>query len=81
MKKYAIYILICLIGFFIARSIYDNEEKPDLNEDIQIVLQSIEQVSKLVVSEGTFTEIYNYKESKKYFYDNCNGKRQGSGDV
>ncbi|WP_186434433.1 DUF4230 domain-containing protein [Lutibacter sp. Hel_I_33_5] len=26
-------------------------------------------MSKLVVSEGTFSEIYNYSDAKKYFYD------------
>ncbi|MDN3620612.1 DUF4230 domain-containing protein [Polaribacter undariae] len=26
-------------------------------------------MSKLVVSKGTFSEVYNYSDSKKYFYD------------
>ncbi|WP_208890436.1 DUF4230 domain-containing protein [Polaribacter sejongensis] len=26
-------------------------------------------MSKLVVSKGTFSEVYNYTDSKKYFYD------------
>lgn len=69
MKKYAIYILVCLLGFFIAKEIYKNENKHKINEDIQIVLQSVKNISKLVVSEGIFSEMYSYKDAKKYFYD------------
>ncbi len=69
MKKYTIYFLICLIGFFVGKTIYKHEEKQDLTEDIQIITQSIANVSKLVVTEGYFTEMYNYKDAKKYFYD------------
>ncbi len=69
MKKYGKYILVCLIGFFIAKWMYRNEKKTQINEDIQIVTQSIKNVQKLVVSEGYFNEMYNYKDAKKYFYD------------
>jgi len=69
MKKYVVYILVCLIGFFIAKRIYKSEEKTNLHEDIQIVIHSINNISKLVVSEGYFSEIYNFKDAKKYFYD------------
>ena len=69
MKKIIIYILVCLIGFFIAKQMYKNERKAETNEDIQIVMQSINNISKLVVSEGIFSEIYSYKNAKKYFYD------------
>jgi len=68
MKKYVGYAIVCLIGFFIAKSIYKNEKKTT-TEDIQIVMQSIKNISKLVVTEGTFSEVYSYKDAKKYFYD------------
>ncbi len=69
MKKIGIYILVCLIGFFIAKWMYKNERKAETNEDIQIVIQSINNISKLVVTEGVFSEVYSYKNEKKYFYD------------
>ena len=68
MKKYVGYAIVCLIGFFIAKNIYKSEIKAT-NEDIQIVMQSIKNISKLVVTEGTFSEVYSYKDAKKYFYD------------
>jgi len=69
MKKYVVYVIFCLMGFFIAKSIYNSEKTSTTNEDIQIVLQSIENISKLVVTEGIFSEVYSYKDAKKYFYD------------
>lgn len=69
MKKIGIYILVCLIGFFSAKWMYKNERKAETNEDIQIVIQSINNISKLVVTEGVFSEVYSYKNEKKYFYD------------
>ncbi len=69
MKKIGIYILVCLIGFFIAKWMYKSERKAETNEDIQIVIQSINNISKLVVTEGVFSEVYSYKNEKKYFYD------------
>ena len=69
MKKLIIYILVCLIGFFIAKRMYKNERNAETNEDIQIVVQSIRNISKLVVTEGVFSEVYSYKNAKKYFYD------------
>lgn len=69
MNKYVVYVLVCLIGFFTAKKMYKNESKTHSFEDIQIVTQSIKNISKLVVSEGSFSEVYSYKDDKKYFYD------------
>jgi len=69
MKKLSIYIIVCLIGFFIAKWMYKTERKAETSEDIQIVMQSIQNMSKLVVTEGVFSEVYSYKNAKKYFYD------------
>ena len=63
------YSVAFLIGFFIAKYQYSNPAKKTQKEEIQIVVNSIKEIQKLVVVKSTFTEIYNYKDSKKYFYD------------
>ncbi len=63
------YVAVFLLGFFIAKFWYEKKEKSHLQEEIQVVLNSVKNLSKLVVSEGTFSEVYNYSDSKKYFYD------------
>jgi hypothetical protein len=63
------YIAVFLLGFFIAKYGYYKKEKNYKKEEVQVVVNSIKNLSKLVVSEGTFSEVYNYSDSKKYFYD------------
>ena len=63
------YLIVFLVGFFIAKFWYVKKEKDHKKEEIQVVVSSIKNLSKLVVSKGTFSEVYNYTDSKKYFYD------------
>ena len=63
------YILIFLAGFFIAKFWYQKKDRHQKKEEIEIVVNSIKNMSKLVVSSGNFSEVYNFKDSKKYFYD------------
>jgi hypothetical protein len=63
------YIFVFFIGFFIAKFWYDKKEENHQKEEIQVVVNSIKNISKLVVSKANFSEIYNYSDSKKYFYD------------
>ena len=53
----------------IAKFWYDKKGESIKKEEIQVVVSSIKNLSKLVVSKGTFSEVYNYTDSKKYFYD------------
>ncbi|TVZ56581.1 uncharacterized protein DUF4230 [Lutibacter sp. Hel_I_33_5] len=67
--RYLKYFAIFLLGFFIAKFWFEKNETKHQQEEIQVVLNQIKSMSKLVVSEGTFSEIYNYSDAKKYFYD------------
>ncbi|MGK0412720.1 MAG: hypothetical protein ACJA1B_000920 [Polaribacter sp.] len=63
------YILVFFVGFFIAKFWYQKEENHHSKEEIKVVLNAIKNMSKLVVSSGNFSEVYNFSDSKKYFYD------------
>ncbi len=63
------YIAIFLLGFLIAKFWYDKKEEKHQQEEIQVVLNGIQNLSKLVVSEGSFSEMYSFSDTKKYFYD------------
>ncbi|SDS45316.1 Protein of unknown function [Polaribacter sp. KT25b] len=67
--KISRYILVFFIGFFIAKYWYQKDNKHQQKEEIQVVVNSIKNMSKLVVSNANFSEIYNYSDSKKYFYE------------
>ncbi|CAM1334605.1 DUF4230 domain-containing protein [Tenacibaculum aestuariivivum] len=63
------YIAIFLLGFLVSKFWYDKNQQQQQQEDIKIVLEGIQNLSKLVVSEGSFSEIYSFSDSKKYFYE------------
>lgn len=67
--KVSRYILIFLIGFLIAKFWYQKDDNHQQKEEISVVLNTINNMSKLVVSSANFSEVYNYEDSKKYFYD------------
>jgi hypothetical protein len=64
------YILIAvIIGALIVFAMYRNSSKKKTQEDADVVIERIEAVKKLIVTEGYFSELYNYKKADKYFYD------------
>lgn len=68
MKKILIGILITLAAVFVIRSCSDDsEEQSILQENSMLIQQQIDNVSKLIVTEGHFAEVYNYKDSKAVF--------------
>lgn len=63
------YLSVFLLGFLIAKFWYEKTEKKHKQEEIKVVLNGIQNLSKLVVSEGSFSEMYSFSDSKKYLYD------------
>ena len=64
------YILIAvIIGALIVFTMYRNSSKKKTQEDADVVIERIEAVKKLIVTEGYFSELYNCKKADKYFYD------------
>lgn len=69
MNKLFIAVLSFIIGlltmnYFNNRANIKNEEK-----QTQVVVEQIKSLKNLIVTEGTFTESYSYKDSKNYLYD------------
>ncbi|WP_340157279.1 DUF4230 domain-containing protein [uncultured Maribacter sp.] len=68
MKKFIAGVLITLAIVLVVRSCNDGkEDKSILKENSMLIQQEITNVSKLVVTEGHFAEVYNYKDSKELF--------------
>ena len=61
---------MALLAFLLAKWWYEKEDRRrDVSEETRVIVQSIQNMSKLIVSEGVFSEIYTYKDAKGYFYD------------
>ena len=68
MKKILIGFVIALASVLIYRSCAeDRERKTILEENSMLIQQELKNVSKLIVTEGHFAEVYNYKDSKELF--------------
>ncbi|RSC95623.1 DUF4230 domain-containing protein [Tenacibaculum singaporense] len=62
------YLAVFVLGFLIAKFWYGKKEEKYEQEEIQVVLNGIQNLSKLVVSEGNFSEMHSFTDAKKYFY-------------
>lgn len=68
MKRVLIGVIITLAAVLVFRSCWvDNKEKSILEENSMLIQQQIDNVSKLIVTEGHFAEVYNYKDSQQLF--------------
>ncbi|MET2986665.1 DUF4230 domain-containing protein [Aureibaculum conchae] len=70
MKKVLLGILIAVVFFFVFRYCENKkEDKSILYESSMLIQKQIKNVGKLVVTEGHFSEVFNYKNSKALFTD------------
>jgi hypothetical protein len=68
MKKVLLGAFTAVTVFLIFKTCSDaRASKSILEENSMLIQQQIENVSKLVVTEGHFAEVYNYKDSKELF--------------
>ncbi len=68
MKKVLIGVVTVVIVFLVFKTCSDaKESKTILQENSMLIQQQIANVSKLIVTEGHFAEVYNYKDSKELF--------------
>jgi hypothetical protein len=58
-----------VIGALLVFLVYSRSNKKETLEDADVLIERIEAVKKLVVTEGYFSELYNYAEADKYFYN------------
>ncbi|MBZ9730813.1 DUF4230 domain-containing protein [Salegentibacter sp. JZCK2] len=61
--------LVLLVVFGIRYCENRNNERDQLEESTALLQQQIKNVGKLVVTEGTFSQVYSYKDSKKFYLD------------
>jgi len=70
MKKYILGALAVLLIFMVYRNFENrNAERDLLEESTALIQQQIKNVGKLVVTEGTFSQVYTYKDTKNRFLD------------
>lgn len=66
-RKWAMLILVGLVLFFGYKFFTTPSNESTVEYDTNLIQQQIKNVGKLVVTEGHFAEVLNYKDSKKTY--------------
>lgn len=70
MRKILFGVIVTLVILFTFKYCGDEkEERITLKENSALIQEQLKNVSKLVVTEGTFSEVFNYENSKEIFGD------------
>jgi len=69
MRKIFTLLLVFIIGVLSTFLFVEKTKKHTQKEQTQVILNGIKKVQKLVVTEGSFSEIYSYEDSDKYFFE------------
>lgn len=67
MKKLAVIILVFLSGVII--TLWISKDGNTTISETELIYNGLKQVSKIQVTEGYFTEVHTYKDSKSYWND------------
>lgn len=70
------YTAAFLLGFLVAKYWYEKQSNRIQKEEIQVILNGVKNLSKLVVTEGNYSETYSFSDTKKYLYDYVQFKKQ-----
>jgi hypothetical protein len=70
MRKAVLLILVILGVVFGLRYFESKQEQRDqLEESTSLIQKQIKNVGKLVVTEGSFSQVYSFKDSKRFYLD------------
>ncbi len=69
MRKLFTYLLVLIVGMLLAFLYIEKTKTKNQHEQTQVILNGIKQVQKMIVTEGSFSEIYSFEDSDKYFFE------------
>lgn len=76
MKKVLYTVILVLIVLFGYRFFFNDTQKTVLQENSELIQEQIRNVSKLVVTEGHFSQVFTYKNSKAIFANLVNAEKK-----
>lgn len=69
MKRFASYGIVFLLGILLSFLYIKNNKSIGGSNQVTIIKNGIKNVSKLVVTEASYSEIYSYKDVDTYFFE------------
>ena len=77
MKKFILGVLVVLVVVLTFRYCENrNSERDRLEANSALIQEQIRNVGKLVVTEGTFSQVYSYKDSRKFYLDVLSARKK-----
>lgn len=76
MRKLLYVLILVLVVMFGYRAIFNNKDEILLQENSALIQEQIRNVSKLVVTEGHFSQVFTYKNSKAIFANLVNVEKK-----
>lgn len=77
MRKIIIGVLLTLIFVFAFRYCENKKEnREQLTENTALIQLQLKNVGKLIVTEGHFSQVFTYEDSKKYFFDAVSARKK-----
>ena len=76
MRKLLYVLILVLVVLFGYRFIFNNNDKTILQDNSALIQEQIRNVSKLVVTEGHFSQVFTYKNSKAVFANLVNVEKK-----
>lgn len=70
----AMVVLLLVFGFRYCEN--RNEERERLEQSSQLIQEQIKNVGKLVVTEGTYSQVYSYNDSRKFYFDVLSARKK-----
>ncbi|SDS14500.1 DUF4230 domain-containing protein [Gramella sp. MAR_2010_147] len=67
-------VAVVILGFMYWQQ--KNNEKESLEENTALIQEQIRNVGKLVVTEGTFSQVFTYKNSKSFYFDVLSARKK-----
>lgn len=77
MRKLIPFVLLLLVLFF-AWKFYEarGDERDRLEESTDLIQKQIKNVGKLVVTEGNFSQVFSYKDSRRFYFDVLSARKK-----
>lgn len=69
-------ILVLVLVFGIRYCENKNEERDRLEQSSELIQEQIKNVGKLIVTEGTFSQVYSYEDSRKFYFDVLSARKK-----
>ncbi|RXJ44542.1 DUF4230 domain-containing protein [Gelidibacter gilvus] len=76
MRKLLYVLILVMVVMFGYRYIFNDKDKTILQENSALIQEQIRNVSKLVVTEGHFSQVFTYKNSKAIFANLVNVEKK-----